>query len=565
MTVLPGWLPRIRRWLAHHQLAASVAILALLAYIPALTAAPGRMPTDSKLYVYLDPGRFLVDTTTTFDPRQYAGWVPHQHIAYLWPTGPWFWIFEQLGVPDWVAHRLWIGTLLLAAGLGVRWAARVLGLGPTAALTAALVYQLSPYILPYISRTSVLLLPFAGLGWIVGLTALAAHRGRWRFAAGVALVVFTVGAVNATALAMIIPAPVLWLVHATWQRSITWRRALATAAKVSLLSIGVSLWWIAMLVIQGRRGADVLAYSESLESVSFTSTSTEVLRGLGYWLFYIRDAFGATTSSSLDHLSSVKIIVAGIGLLCLCLLGLVVSGWQHRRYAALLVACGTVLGVGVHPIDDPSPLMSGLLGDGEGGLALALRSSTRAVPVLLIGLALSAAALVSACQTVTFAAPRRDAIGAHRNRPGRRDRTLRGRQPPVAAQRWLRRCRTRTRSGPPAGLDRRGGAPGRTARGVPGAAAAGSEFGAFRWGYTVDQPLPGLTERALLTRDLLPLGSPAAMDLVFALDDRFQDGWSTSQPSPRSPACSASTPSGWPTTWPSTASAWPAPRSSTTY
>ena len=148
-----------------------------------------------------------------------------------------------------------------------------------------------------------------------------------------------------------------------------------------------------MLVIQGRRGADVLAYSESLESVSFTSTATEVLRGLGYWLFYIRDAFGATTSSSLDHLSSVKIIVAGIGLLALCLLGLVVTGWQHRRYAALLVACGTVLGVGVHPIDDPSPLMSGLLGDGEGGLALALRSSTRAVPVLLLGLALSAAAL----------------------------------------------------------------------------------------------------------------------------------------------------------------------------
>ncbi len=52
----------------------------------------------------------------------------------------------------------------------------------------------------------------------------------------------------------------------------------------------------------------------------------------------------------------------------------------------------------------------------------------------------------------------------------------------------------------------------------------GSEFGAFTWGYTVDPPLPGLTERPLVTRDLLPLGSPAAMDLLYALDDRFQDG-----------------------------------------
>ena len=52
----------------------------------------------------------------------------------------------------------------------------------------------------------------------------------------------------------------------------------------------------------------------------------------------------------------------------------------------------------------------------------------------------------------------------------------------------------------------------------------GAEFGAFRWGYTVDPPLPGLTERPLVTRDLLPLGSAAAMDLLYALDDRFQAG-----------------------------------------
>jgi arabinofuranan 3-O-arabinosyltransferase len=52
----------------------------------------------------------------------------------------------------------------------------------------------------------------------------------------------------------------------------------------------------------------------------------------------------------------------------------------------------------------------------------------------------------------------------------------------------------------------------------------GTEFGAFQWGYTVDQPLPALTERPLVTRDLLPLGSPAAMDLAFGLDDRIQAG-----------------------------------------
>ena len=65
-----------------------------------------------------------------------------------------------------------------------------------------------------------------------------------------------------------------------------------TALRIGGLCLGVSLWWIAMLPIQGRHGADVLSYSETLEAVSFTSVSTETLRGLGYWLFYIRDPVG---------------------------------------------------------------------------------------------------------------------------------------------------------------------------------------------------------------------------------------------------------------------------------
>src|SRR6185436_19250330 len=61
----------------------------------------------------------------------------------------------------------------------------------------------------------------------------------------------------------------------------------------------------------------------------------------------------------------------------------------------------------------------------------------------------------------------------------------------------------------------------------------GQEFGAFRWGYTVDPPLPGLTDKPLVTRDLLPLGSAGAMDLIYALDNRFQEG--TAEPAEVAP------------------------------
>lgn len=503
-------------------LAPAYALLAALAYLPTLTASPGKMPADSKLYLYLNPGRFLADSAGSFDPRQFAGWVPHQHIAYLWPAGPWFWFFEAIGVPDWVAHRLWLGTIMLAAGLGVRWCARLLGLSAGAALAAAVVYQTSLYVLPYLSRTSVMLLPWAGLGWIVAFTIRATRRRTWGDPAAIALIVFTVGAVNATALAMIMPAPVIWLIHSSWQRLVTWRTAALVAVRVAVLSIGVSLWWVMMLLIQRKYGTDVLPYSESVADVSLTSTSAEVWRGLGYWLFYLRDPFAATTTESLRYLVSGPAIFVSFSIPIVGLIGLVWTRWAHRRFAALLIATGIMLAVGVHPSDDRSPLIRLLTEGGDEGLATAMRSSTRAVPLLMLGLAISAAALIDSARPLRL--PRLGPVLradhlvgtvivllAVANLPALWtgafvDPALDRDQDPPSA--WTEAADT---------LDASDG-DGRVLQ-LPGA-----EFGAYRWGYTVDQPLPGLTDKPLVTRDLLPLGSAGAMDLLFALDDRIQQG-----------------------------------------
>ena len=231
--------------MSHGQLTArtsryTVGLLAAIAYLPALLTKPGRMPADTKLFLYLNPGRLISDAPYTWDTRQFGGWVPHQTIAYLWPQGPWYWVFDTLGVPDWVAHRLWIGTLLFLAALGVYWAARLLGMPKSGAVVAAVVYMLSPYLLPYVSRTSAMLLPWAALGWLVGLTirSVTSHH-RWRHPALTALVLLSCSAVNATAVLMIAPAPILWLLHATLQRTVSWRRALGAALRIGGLGIAV--------------------------------------------------------------------------------------------------------------------------------------------------------------------------------------------------------------------------------------------------------------------------------------------------------------------------------------
>lgn len=500
------------------------------------------MPADTKLYLYLDPGGLMARAPSTFEPDQFAGWVPHQQITYLWPSGPWFRLFDLVGVPDWIAHRLWIATVMFAAGTGVWWAVRRIGLAGSAALAAAVTYQVSPFLLPYVSRTSVLLLPWAGLGWIVGLVIVAGHRTArppedgtgewpawrrrlvgWREPALIALVVVTVGSANATALALIVPAPVLWLVHAAWSGSIRWRAALAVAARTAVACLAVSLWWIAMLVVQSRHGAPVLSYSETLADVSRNSTGSEVMRSLGYWLFYVRDPFGPTTTSSLDYLASTRAIAVSYVVTLVGLAGIALTSWSGRRFAAMLVFVGAVLSVGVHPIGSPSPLMSLVANDDESGIALALRSSTRALPLLALGLAIGIGSLLAAAPTSNIRRPSLPTVRTVAaagavvlvlvNLPSLWRFDLvdpaidRDQDPPAA---WTDAAQA---------LDDVGADPPARVLQLPGA-----EFGAFRWGYTVDQPLVGMSDHRLVTRDLLPLGEAGAMDLLYALDDRFQEG-----------------------------------------
>ena len=503
-------------------------LLALICYVPALLAHPGKLPSDTKLYLYFDPGYLLRTGTQAWDTTQYGGWVPHQQIAYLWPAGPWYWIFDKLGVPDWIAQRLWIATLLLCAGLGARWLAKMLGLASAAAMVTALFYMLSPYVLPYISRTSVMLLPFAGLCWLVGLTIKASTSSSWRYPALFALVMFSVAAVNFTAIVMIAPGPILWLIDAVWRRTVTWRKAVLTALKLGALSVIVSLWWIVILSIQSKHGANVLGFSETLQAVSLTSLSTETLRGLGYWLFYIRDLGGPATSAAALYLTSTVLVLVSLVVLIGGVAGLSVTSWAARRYATLLVLAGTILAVSVHPIQAASPLMTPLADNARSGLALSMRSSTRAIPLSVLGLALGWGALVTVLTRLLTGPSTKVRL------PG--PVSWRRIVVPVAAGLLAVANLPALFNGdivdpaishdehPPAGWLQASAALSATPTTARVLEVPGAPFGAYRWGFTVDPPLPGLTSKPLLNRDLLPLGSPGAMDLQYALDNRFQAG-----------------------------------------
>ena len=352
---------RLATWCEHLVLAAAV-------YIPLLRTAPGMVEDDSKQYLYIDPARFMSQIVSMWNPDSYMGTVTHQYIGYLLPMGPYYVLMRALGVPTWVAQRLWTGSLLFLAGAGVLFLLRTLSpgtgtpgtgsldtgtVGAIGAMIAVFAYMLSPYVLQNEARQSALLLPWVGLPWTIGLTARALHHGGWRHPALFALVVALVGSTNAVALILVGVGPVLWVVWELLAGRVQWGRALSSSLKIAGLSAAVSLWWAAGLVVEGGYGMDILRYTESIPTVARTSLASETLRGLGYWFFYGVDKLGLYLPMAGPYMTSLWLLAVSFAVPAVAFLAAFVFRWRDRAYFVVLVVVGTILSVGAHPLSEP--------------------------------------------------------------------------------------------------------------------------------------------------------------------------------------------------------------------
>ncbi len=504
---------RLLAWLQRHQL---VLAIAALTYIPVIFSSPGDVGADTKTYLYLDPGGVLRDARLLWDSDVALGTVTHQNVGYLWPMGPFYWVFETLGSPDWFAQRIWLGSLLFAAAMGVRFLLRVFDWSGPGLGVAMAAYGLSPYLLDYSARISAVLLPWAGLPWMIGLTVLAVRHGGWRHPARFALVVLTVGSVNATSLLLVGLAPVLWLFHVTVvERSVPWRRSVAAALRIGLGSAVVSVWWVAGLVIQGRYSLPVTRYTETYETVAGASTAPEILRGLGYWFFYGNDKFGAWIRPSVEYTQGVWLLFLTFGLVVLALISATTVRWRHRSFFLGLLVLGALIGIGSHPFEDPSFLGRLFKDFTRSDAGLALRSTPRAAPMVVLATSVLIGCVTAAAQErvprlgkaftlLTLAA----IILAN---------------PAMWRVRMIEEHLHRSENLPTYWLE---------------AAAAfddnddgsriwelpGSDFASYRWGNTVDPITPGLIERGYVARELVPFGSAESADLLTAFDRRLQEG-----------------------------------------
>ncbi len=523
-------LPRSRRhvaaaWSAH-------LVLAAVAYIPLLRSAPGMVEDDSKQYLYIDPARFMSQVVSMWNPDVSMGTVSHQYIGYLLPMGPYYALMNVLGVPTWVAQRLWTGSLLFLAGAGVLFLLRTLSpgtgragtgsldtatIGGVGAMVAALAYMLSPYVLQNEARQSALLLPWVGLPWMVGLTARALRRGGWRHSALFALVVALVGSTNAVALILVGVGPALWIVWELVSGRVRWSRALSTALKIGLLSAAVSLWWASGLAVEGAYGMDILKFTESIPTVARTSLASETLRGLGYWFFYGVDKMGLYLPMAGPYMTSLWLVEVSFAVPATAFLAAFVLRWRQRAYFVALVVVGTVLSVGAHPLSNPSPLGTLVKKAATGStVGLALRSTNRATPLVVLGTAVLLGAGVAALlrrwkfvgMIVAAAATALVAADLPALWTGQFVATNLSRPEHIPSY-WGKAARF---------LDTQAGAASTRVALEPGI-----DFSSYRWGTTLEPVLPGLMTRPEVDRGIVPYGSPGSANLLDTFDDGIQN------------------------------------------
>ena len=276
---------------------------------------------------------------------------------------------------------------------------------------------------------------------------------------------------------------------------------------------------MAALAVEGGYGLNILKYTETVPTVAATSLASEVLRGLGYWYFYDGDELGQWVSTSIQFTQQLWLIALSFAVPLVAFIAAMIVRWRARAYFVLLVVVGIVLAVGAHPYASGGSLVSRAIKTfmtrTEAGLAL--RSTDRATPTVILGLAMLARGRGHR------PVPRRAWLVGD---PGRRGGRRRRHRPPT------RRCSTGRRwptTSPiparlPSYVTQAADALNAEHQGTRVLAIPGENFAAYRYGDYIDPIWPGLLTRPFVTREQQAFGSLASYDLLYGLDNPMQNG-----------------------------------------
>jgi arabinofuranan 3-O-arabinosyltransferase len=370
-----------------------IAVVAAVAYIPLLLSRPGSVILDTSDAPFVDPNRAMRLAAARWNPTQGLGTIADRALDDGFPMTPWMWLSHQVHIPAWIAQRLWLGTLLFVAGMGVYSLMRAIRwIGP-GRVAAAVAYVASPYLLSGLGGRSVAFLAWAALPWLIADTIRSLDGPGWRAPARFALVVALVGRSNLPSLMYVLVGPALWFLSAVFAtREVEWRFALRALGRMAGLSLVASAWWIIAVATDPRVALGDLAARNVADLREFAIV--DIVRGVV-----------ETNNSGNEYGLSTAFIVVSYLIPALSLTALCKVRFRNRLYVVALIVVGMVLAAGTSPQRDPQPygrFLQRLLPTSIGSL---FEPSVRAFPLVTLGLAIGFAAATRALTQFRRARP----------------------------------------------------------------------------------------------------------------------------------------------------------------
>lgn len=486
------------------------AALAALALLISLLQRPGDASSDTKIDLHVDPAGFLGEVASAWSSTGDLGHVQGgQYGGYLFPMGPFFALGHALGGAPWLVQRLWLALILALAAWG---AVRLMDelVGPQRGLphvVAGLLCLLNPYVVVFTARTSITLLGYAALPWLLVAVRRGAITPGWRWPAAFALIVTASGGgVNAAVTAWVLLGPVLLGAYLWWTGvagpcalwGFAWRTALASAF--------ASAWWVMPLLVQSRYGVDFLRFTEQPGTIWSTTSLPESLRLMGYWISYLGVGYGGDLRPYFGDgavlLFALPVVLAGTLVPALALASFALTR-RHpfAPFALGLVLIGLIVMTAGFPEGTPLRKASNFTYNNFVPIQF-LRTTYKAGPLVALGVALLAGFAATKPRAVVLVALALVACWPLTRGRALDDQLLWERVPST----WADAA---------AHVDANAG----DGRAV---VLPGQLYAYYRWGGTIDPILPTLADKPVAVRNAVGYSDLHATDLLWTVDALVQ-------------------------------------------
>jgi hypothetical protein len=402
----------VRRLMGRRPLASLWLLYGTVGLAIAMANSPGWYVYDARFEHYWAPHRFLGQQVTLWDATRTLG----RPTAFFSPVvGTLLTAFHALGASPPVAERLLHATYLGIAGVGMVCVLQLYRprIGPEHVI-AGFVYVINPYTTQFLVPSGLYL--HAALSPLLVVMAVRGSRARdaWPWAAGFALLVASLGAVNTASLLYALLPVVPALAYEIWgSREVSIRRAAGWAGRALPLTLLTCIAALYVLMANAPLIAENLGTTELPRLVSSRSSWAESWRGLGSWMSYVNIQGDALRPGARLLFTSAPVILATFLLPAAALVALWRVRWRAGAAFAAMGFVALVAMVGVHPIDDPDPVGAALDALYDRVLfARSLRNGYKAGPGLLMFVAALVAVGVVELGRSWASVPRRRAARA---------------------------------------------------------------------------------------------------------------------------------------------------------